>query len=140
MAAAPPSTLVGWMAAIAAAQPNRPALIEDGEVWTWHRFWTRSREIAQALRAMDGFAPGRTVALVGANEPEYIAAYFGVLSAGGVVTPLNAMLQGDELVRHAEFVDVFGTIVGDADDATAEALATVAPTWSLDALQAARAG
>jgi acyl-CoA synthetase (AMP-forming)/AMP-acid ligase II len=140
MGAAPPHTLVAWMAAIAAGQPHRPALIQDGEVWTWRRFWTRSGEIAQALRAMDGFAPGRTVALVGANEAEYIAAYFGVLSAGAVVAPLNAMLQGEELVRHAEFVDVFGTIVGDVDEATAEALAAVAPTWSLGALQAARAG
>jgi acyl-CoA synthetase (AMP-forming)/AMP-acid ligase II len=122
------------MAAIAAGQPNRPALIQDGEVWTWRRFWARSREIAQALLGTDGFQPGRTVALIGANEAEYIAAYFGVLSAGGVVAPLNPMLQADELAAHAEFVNVFGTIVGAVDEARVEALAAVAPTWPLNGM------
>jgi acyl-CoA synthetase (AMP-forming)/AMP-acid ligase II len=128
------------MAAIAAGQPSRPALIEDGEVWTWSRFWARSREIARALIALDGFQPGRTVALIGANEPEYIAAYFGVLGAGGVVAPLNPMLQADELVAHAAFVEACGTLVGDVDEGRAEALATVAPTWSLSAMQANGSG
>jgi acyl-CoA synthetase (AMP-forming)/AMP-acid ligase II len=136
VAAQPPKTLVAWLAAVAGGQPDRPALLQDGETWSWGRFWERSREVAAFLIGTDGFSAGRGVALVGANEPEYIAAYFGILRAGGVVVPLNPMLAGADLVAHASFADVVGTIVGDVDPRTREALATLAPTWPFEGLQA----
>ena len=127
-------TLVGWMAAIAAAQPDRPALHQDGETWSWGRFWKRSGQIATALTGRDGFGRGRAVGLIGANEPDYIAAYFGILRAGAVVVPLNPKLAEADLVRAAEFADLLGTVVGDVDAERREALATVAPTWPLEHL------
>jgi fatty-acyl-CoA synthase len=63
------------------------------------------------------------VCIVGANEPAYLAAYFGVLRAGGVAVPLNAMLGVPELREQAEHVGAIGTIAGDVDPATREALA-----------------
>jgi acyl-CoA synthetase (AMP-forming)/AMP-acid ligase II len=126
------------MAATAAGQPARPALHQDGETWSWARFWERSAEIAAYLIDRKGFRPGRTVGLIGANEPDYIAAYFGILRAGAVVVPLNPMLLGDELVHQATFADLLGTFTGDVDPATTEALATVAPTWALPGLRAHR--
>jgi acyl-CoA synthetase (AMP-forming)/AMP-acid ligase II len=137
--APPPQTLVGWLAAIAGARPSHPALIQDGEVWTYERFWRRSREVADWALGMEEFSPGDAVALVGANEPEYLAAYFGILRAGGVVVPLNPMLSDEELIRHVAFVGALGTIVGDIDATTREALATAAPTWGLAALSPSRA-
>ena len=131
-------TLVGWMAATAAGQPDRPALHQDGESWSWARLWARSAQIAAALTGRDGFRRGCTVGLIGANEPDYIAAYFGILRAGGVVVPLNPMLSGAELVRGAEFAGLLGTVVGDVDPERREALATAAPTWPLELLAADR--
>jgi acyl-CoA synthetase (AMP-forming)/AMP-acid ligase II len=131
MRAPAPQTLVGWMAATAAGQPDRPALHGDGETWSWRRFWDRAGEVAASVAAVRGFAPGRAVALIGANEPDYIAAYFGILRAGAVVVPLNPMLTADELVIQAGFADLLGTMAGDVDPLRMEALATVAPVWPL---------
>ncbi len=131
-------TLVGWLAATAAGQPDRPALHQDGDTWSWGRLWERSARIAGALTARDGFRRGRTVGLIGANEPDYVAAYVGILRAGGVVVPLNPMLSAAELVRAAEFADLAGTVVGDVDAERREALATAASAWPLDRLEADR--
>jgi acyl-CoA synthetase (AMP-forming)/AMP-acid ligase II len=131
-------TLVGWLAAIAAAQPDRPALHQDGETWSWSRLWVCSAEIAAALAAREGFRRGGTVGLIGANEPSYIAAYIGILRAGGVVVPLNPMLSAADLVRAAEFAELTGTVVGDVDAGRREALAGAGPTWPLDGLAADR--
>jgi acyl-CoA synthetase (AMP-forming)/AMP-acid ligase II len=131
-------TLVRWLAATAAGQPDRPALHQDGETWSWARLWARSARIASALTGRDGFRSGCTIGLIGANEPEYIAAYIGIMRAGGVVVPLNAMLPAGELVRAAEFADLVGTVVGDIDAERREALASAAPTWPLEGLEAER--
>lgn len=131
-------TLVGWLAATAAAQPARPALHGDGETWSWSRLWARSAEIGAALSAREGFRPGRTVGLIGANEPDYIAAWLGIVRAGGVVVPLNPMLSAADLVRAAEFAELAGTFLGDIDPERREALATAAPAWPLDGLTADR--
>ncbi len=127
-------TLVGWLAAIAAAQPDRPALHGDGETWSWGHLWKRSQEIAAALIAADGFERGSRIGLIGANEPAYIAAYIGTLRAGGVVVPLNPMLSEAELVQAAEFAGLLGTVTGDVDAGRREALVTVATVWPLDEL------
>ena len=131
-------TLVGWVEATAAAQPDRPALHQDGETWSWSRLWARSAAIAAALAVRDGFRRGCTIGLIGANEPCYIAAYIGILRAGAVVVPLNPMLSAADLVCAAEFAQLAGTVVGDVDAERREALAGAGPTWRLDGLAADR--
>src|SRR3974390_3787663 len=43
-----------------------------------------------ALRlAASGLQPGQRVALMGQNSIDYIAAFFGILKAGGVVVPFS---------------------------------------------------
>lgn len=128
-------TLVGWMEATAAGQPDRPALHQDGQTWSWTRFWARSQEIAGWLAGTRGFEPGRTIGLIGANEPDYIAAYFGILRAGAVVVPLNPMLTAAELATQAEFARLHGAMIGDVDAERAEALGAVAPTWPLATIE-----
>ncbi len=44
-----------------------------------------------------GMKPGDRVALLAHNCPHYIAAYFGVIRAGGVVLPLNNLLTHEEI-------------------------------------------
>jgi len=44
-----------------------------------------------------GMKPGDRVALLCANCPHYIAAYFGIIRGGGIVLPLNTLLTAEEI-------------------------------------------
>jgi len=44
-----------------------------------------------------GMRPGDRVALLCANCPHYIAAYFGIIRGGGIVLPLNNLLTAEEI-------------------------------------------
>jgi acyl-CoA synthetase (AMP-forming)/AMP-acid ligase II len=73
-------------------------------------------------RVAGGLQPGDRVGVVLPNVPEFAVIYFGVLRAGGVVVPMNPLLQAREVEyyqcdqmksqiaaykypRHAWFVD-----------------------------------
>ena len=126
----PPATLVAWLGCVARAQPRQPALVQDGSLCTYDELWARSRRIARGLLAQPRFAPGARVGLLGANEPAYLLAYLGILRAGGVAVPLNAMLTDDELAEQMAFVDACGVIAGDSDPDTRALLATRLAVWS----------
>ena len=53
--------------------------------------------LARRLHNELGVRPGERVGLWLKNSPEFISAIFGVLSAGGVVVPLNNFLKPDEV-------------------------------------------
>jgi len=137
--ARPPDTLVAWLAAVTAARPGRLAVLDDGDEWTYQRLWDRARDVAGWLQRRSGFEPGRRVALIGANEPGYLAAYFGVLRAGGVVVPLNTLLSVADLHAQIELVDCAGALVGDLAPELAEGIGEACPVWPLSAVGAAAA-
>ncbi len=118
-----PATLVDWIGAVARAQARRPAVYGDGIAWTYEELWARAGGIARHLLSDRGVRPGDRVGLVGANEPAYLAAYLGVLRAGCIAVPLNAMLDVAEMREQLAHVEAAGTIVGDVDPATREGLA-----------------
>lgn len=115
-------TLVAWLSSVVASGQGRLAALDDGDEWSYRRLWTRAGEIASWLSCRPGFSAGSRVALIGANEPEYLAAYFGIMRAGGVAVPLNALLRVDELRAQVELVGAVGTIVGDLPDELAAGL------------------
>jgi len=73
---------------------------------TFIRFEGRKQSLEKINRWSDAFAArllsigfkkyGK-VAILARNCPAYVAAYFGILRAGGVVVPLNIMLAPDEI-------------------------------------------
>jgi long-chain acyl-CoA synthetase len=85
------------------AQDNRPALVEFGtegaEVWSYGELAGRVRRLAGGLLGA-GVERGDPVALFAANRMEWVVACLAVISAGGVVVPLDAQL-GDEALGHA---------------------------------------
>ena len=107
-----PATLVDWIGAVARAQARRPAVHGDGVAWSYEELWERAGGIARRLLRDRGIRPGDRVGLVGANSPEYLAAYFGVLRAGAVVVPLNAMLDVAELREQLALVEA-ACVLGD---------------------------
>lgn len=75
-----------------------------GGVWqevSYGTLWKRSGRIAAWL-LREGFRPGDHAALMAPSSPEWVAAYLGVLRAGGVVVPIDKELKHAEL-RHILF-------------------------------------
>ena len=132
-----PATLVDWIGAVARAQARRPAIHGDGVTWAYEGFWARAGGIARHLLRDRGLRPGDRVGIVGANEPHYLSAYFGVLRAGCVAVPLNAMLDVEEMRAQLAHVGAAATLAGEVDAATREGLA---PAWPLRELPVHRTG
>jgi 2-aminobenzoate-CoA ligase len=83
--------------------PDRPALrTPDGETWTYGELRTRANQVAQVLTEDLGLVPGQRVLLRSPNNPWTVAAWLGVLKAGGVVVTTMAALRARELGPIAE--------------------------------------
>jgi long-chain acyl-CoA synthetase len=70
-------------------------------VWreiTYSELWEQSDRIAAGL-IRSGFKPGHHGALLAPSSPDWVAAYLGILKAGGVVIPVDKELKSVEL-RH----------------------------------------
>ncbi|MER5636074.1 AMP-binding protein [Kitasatospora sp. NPDC002227] len=78
--------------------PGRPALrTPGGEVWTYGELKLRSDQVAQVLTEDFGLVPGNRVLLRSPNNPWAVAAWLGVLKAGGIVVSTMAALRSREL-------------------------------------------
>ncbi|MGE0065819.1 MAG: class I adenylate-forming enzyme family protein [Parvibaculaceae bacterium] len=129
-----PQTLVAWVAAVARAQAGRPAVFGDGLVWTYRELWERAGGIARHLTKTLGLAQGDRIGMIGANEADYLAAYFGIMRAGCVVVPINAMLDVSAVREQLALVGASGLIAGAIDADVREAIAQDLPVWSLRGL------
>ncbi|MEW2117133.1 AMP-binding protein [Streptomyces sp. NPDC005474] len=82
----------------AAFGPDRPALrTPEGEVWTYGELRHRANQIAHVLTEDLGLIPGNRVLLRSPNNPWTVAAWLGVLKAGGIVVTAMSALQAREL-------------------------------------------
>ncbi|HEX8866459.1 MAG TPA: AMP-binding protein, partial [Lentzea sp.] len=82
---------------------DRPALrTPAGEVWSYGELLTRSNQVAQVLVDDLGLVPGQRVLLRSPNNPWTVAAWLGVLKAGGVVVTTMAALRTRELLPIVE--------------------------------------
>ncbi|MFG2824501.1 AMP-binding protein [Kitasatospora sp. NPDC048365] len=78
--------------------PDRPALrTPGGETWTYGELLRRSRQVAQVLTEDLGLVPGNRVLLRSPNNPWTVAAWLGVLRAGGIAVTTMAALRAREL-------------------------------------------
>src|SRR3989304_2329058 len=68
--------------------PDKIAAVHGSRTATFEELNTRCNRIALDLVAL-GVQPGQRVALMGQNSIEYIAAFFGILKAGGVIVPFS---------------------------------------------------
>jgi 2-aminobenzoate-CoA ligase len=82
---------------------GRPALrTPRGATWTYGELRTRANQVAQVLTEDLGLVPGQRVLLRSPNNPWTVAAWLGVLKAGGVVVTTMAALRARELGPIAE--------------------------------------
>src|SRR6516162_5594762 len=77
---------------------DRPALkTPDGTVWTYGELRARADQIARVLTEDLGLVTGNRVLLRSPNNPWTVAAWLGVLKAGGIVVTTMAALRTREL-------------------------------------------
>lgn len=85
-----------------AAYPLKAAIrYKEEGAWreiSYRELHADSEGIAAGLAAV-GFAPGDRAAIIGPSSPRWVASYFGILRAGGIVVPIDKELKGAE-VRH----------------------------------------
>lgn len=72
-----------------------PAILENGECWSYARLWCEARTAASALLAR-GIGEGSRVAIWGPNGREWIVAAIAVQATGAAIIPLNTRLKGRE--------------------------------------------
>ena len=82
------ANLADLVRAAAAERGDHPALVGGGRTLTWHQVDVAVDAAAAGLQAL-GLLPGERMALVLANTPEFVFAYFGALRAGLVAVPAN---------------------------------------------------
>lgn len=85
--------------AVESRGPDRPALLTPTERWTYGELQRRANQVAQVLTEDLGLVPGNRVLLRGPNNPWLVAAWFGVLKAGGVAVTTMPLLRAAELAE-----------------------------------------
>jgi 2-aminobenzoate-CoA ligase len=76
---------------------DRPVLHFHGTSWTYKALGQRAARIAAVLVEDLGLQAGNRVLLRGANTPMLVAAWFGVVKAGGIAVTTMPMLRAKEL-------------------------------------------
>lgn len=75
---------------------TQPAILGDTSVVTHREFGELTDRVADALRAY-GMVSGDRIGLYFPNCPEFALLYIGILKAGGVVVPLNLLINQREI-------------------------------------------
>jgi acyl-CoA synthetase (AMP-forming)/AMP-acid ligase II len=106
-----PLTLGGFLEQVCAAHAEREALVFDDPLrdgatvrWTYGELLREARAVASSLIA-SGVSPGDRVAVLMANRPEAVAAYFAAALSGAVLAPLSTFATGPELAQLLELAE-----------------------------------
>ena len=78
-------------------RPEKIALCWGDRTFSYAELLASTDGVAEMVRTQLGVLPGDRVALWVRNCPEFVPAVFGVLSAGGVVVPINNFLKPAEV-------------------------------------------
>jgi fatty-acyl-CoA synthase len=100
------------LAEIARSRPEMPALLSHAECFTFKDLAQRANKYARWALAQ-GAAKGDVICLLMPNRPEYMAAWLGISSIGGIVALLNANLVGASLARCIDMAQPKHIIVTD---------------------------
>jgi len=76
--------------------PDKVALVFYGKTITYAEFDDQVSRIATYLQKAAGVKKGDRVGLYMQNSPQFVTGYYGIVRAGGVVVPINAMNLAEE--------------------------------------------
>jgi len=89
--------LASAFAASVQKRPEKIALFWGESEFSYASLFAQACAVAAELAGKFGVKPGDRVALWVKNCPEFVPAVFGILSAGGVVVPINNFLKPAEV-------------------------------------------
>ena len=90
---------------VASLVADRPMWVDASRTLSYGWFQAAASDICGRLTGDSTFRRGNRVVLRQANSPEYLACFYGVLLAGGVVVPLSPTMEQqrfDEILRQTE--------------------------------------
>lgn len=93
----PQVPLTHYVQVAAERYPTKPAVIFCGSTLSYAALLTRVEAVAGYLSQRLGVQRGDRVLLMSQNCPQYVAAYYGIMRAGAVVVPVNAMCTQSEI-------------------------------------------
>jgi len=91
---------------VLAGAGSRRCLVTDSETWTYADLLAKANQVARVLVEETGLTPGNRVLLRGPNNPWLVAAWFGVLKAGGVAVTTMPLLRAGELRTITDMAEV----------------------------------
>ena len=91
---------------IAEGNGHRIALRSEHQSWTYEDLYHKSNQIARVLTEDAGFVSGNRVLIRSANNPMFVACWFGILKAGGIVVATMPLLRYKELNTIAECAEI----------------------------------
>ncbi|RXG70399.1 Long-chain fatty acid transport protein 4 [Armadillidium vulgare] len=94
-----------------AKNPNKPALIFEGNHWTFAQVDEYSNRVADCL-LKKGYKRGDNVALFMENRPEFVATWLGCAKIGIVTALINNNLRKVPLVHSIKIVNSVAVICG----------------------------
>ena len=109
----PEISLPDVLAESAARFSDKIAAVHGSRTATFKELNARCTGIASGLAELE-VKPGQRVALMGQNSIEYIAAFFGILKAGGVIVPFSPAYSAREISAQLRDCEPSAAIV-DAD-------------------------
>jgi fatty-acyl-CoA synthase len=117
------------------------AVVDGERRYTYGEFAERAHRLAHALRSDLGCRPGDRVAYLCSNTVEMLEAYYGVVLAGCVLTPLNVRMASPELAFVLDDCDaalliVHPTFANLADTLRPKARLDVGPDYEAALLEA----
>lgn len=74
--------------------------------WTFNDLYEKANQIAHVLNENLDFVPGNRVMIRSANNPMYVACWFGILKAGGIVVATMPLLREKELAVMVECAEI----------------------------------
>jgi len=82
---------------VKAGHADRTVLLTPHERWTYRQLLERANRIARVLTGDLGLVPGNRVLIRAANNPTFVACWYGVVKAGGVVVATMPLLRAREI-------------------------------------------
>lgn len=122
-----PETVVHFLKKNVYRYPDSEAVVYKDQRVSYRQLWNMICSVTDYLNTK-GIKRGDRVGLLVENSPEYIAAYYGVLAAGGVAVGLNTAAKATDLtnwlkhcgarylfsnLRHSELADIAKTCSND---------------------------
>lgn len=84
---------------ISEGRGDRPCLRAAGVSWTYAELQRQANRVANVLVEQMGLVPGNRVLLRAPNNPMMVAAWFGVIKAGGIAVATMPLLRAFELKK-----------------------------------------